>query len=114
MLQYAPPAYRPTVVTSPTMRRQAPRLVLGQQFENYLGWPAPVGDGIRLIFHGATAALGYHIFKIDKGFWKWFGLLLGIGQTVGFICDAMSLFERAIGTHPPETPSPQRTATPNA
>lgn len=112
MLKYAPPVYRPAVVASPTIRRQA--INLGQTFDNYLGMSSAMGDGIRLVFHGATAALGFRVFKSEAGFWKWFGLILGIGQTIGFVCDAMSLVQRAIGTHPPEPPPPQRTVTPNA
>lgn len=114
MLKYAPAAYRPAVVTSPTMRRQAPRFVLAQTFDGYFHWSPAVGDGVRLIFHGATAILGFRVFKAETGFWKYFGLLLGVGQTVGFICDAMSLVQRAVGTHPPEAPPAQRTDMPNA
>lgn len=105
MLKYAPPAFRPAV-TSPTMRRQAPRFSIGQTFDGYLGWGPVAGDVIRLAFHSATAVLGFRVFKSEKGFWKWFGLLLGVGQTVGAVCDAMSLVERAVGTHPAETPAP--------
>lgn len=113
MLQYAPPAFRPAVVASPTIRRQAPSL--GQTFDQYFSWSPAVGDGLRLIFHGATAFLGFRVWHRDTGFWKWFGLFLAVGQTVGAICDVMSLVERAIGTHPPEPPpaAPPRTATPN-
>lgn len=104
MLRYAPPAYRPAV-SSPTIGRQASHFSLGQTFDQYFSWPPAVGDGVRLIFHGATAFLGFRVWHKDTGFWKWFGLLLAIGQTVGAICDTMSLVERLIGTHPPESPS---------
>lgn len=83
-----------------------PRFNLGQSFDQYLAWPAACGDVVRLAFHTATAALGYHVYFRDKGFWKWFGLVLGAGQTVGAILDLLSLTERLIGTHPAEPAAP--------
>lgn len=115
MLNYKPVSYR-LPVAPPRVIRQAPYnslgsgfhssghqpYSLGQQFEGVMGWPGHVGDTIRFIFHGTTAALGYHVWLNDKGFWKYFGLFLGIGQTAGAICDAISLGKRIMGTHPPE------------
>jgi hypothetical protein len=111
MLRYAPPAYRPAV-SSPTIRRQPRRLVLSQTFDQYFSWPPAAGDVVRLVFHSATAVLGFHVYKNDTGFFKWFGLLLGVGQSVGAVCDALSLIQRAAGTHPPEGTAPA--ANPNA
>ena len=105
MVPFAPIAFRPAV-SSPTARRQAPaKYSLSQTFDGYFGWSPAAGDAVRLAFHSATAALGFHVWVSDKGFFKWFGLALAFGQTVGAICDAMSLIERAVGTHPPEPPA---------
>lgn len=109
MLAYKPVSYR-LAVAPPRVLRQAPRSVglgrpsyrLSQRFEDVLGWSGAAGDGLRTIFHTATAILGFHIWITDKGFWKYFGLLLGVGQTVGGICDLVSLGKRIAGTHPPE------------
>lgn len=106
MVPYTPVAFRPAV-TLPTVRRQAPRMyypALGQRFEDVLGWSGAAGDLLRTAFHTATAVLGFHIWVSDKGFWKYFGLILGLGQTVGAICDVISLGKRIAGTHPPEAP----------
>lgn len=103
MIAYRPTAFRPAG-SSPLFRRQAiSRATLGQTFDQLFSWSSATGDVVRLIFHGATAALGYHVWILDKGFWKYFGLLLGVGQTVGAICDVISLGQRALGTHPPES-----------
>lgn len=108
MVGYKPIAFRPTG-SSPLFRRQAlsrsTRATLGQTFDQLFSWSSATGDMIRLLFHGATAALGYHVWIMDKGFWKYFGLLLGVGQTVGAICDVISLGQRVLGTHPPENES---------
>lgn len=111
MVPYNPVPWRP-VVTSPTIRRQGSMLgqsylgqsILGQTFDSLFGWGSAAGDAIRLTFHGATAVLGYHVWLRDKGFFKYFGLLLAFGQTVGGICDAISLIQRATGTHPSQPP----------
>lgn len=103
MLSYQPAAYRPS---APSPRPGPYGLTLGpslgQTFDQYFQWSPAVGDVVRLIFHGATAALGYHVFTTDKGFFKWFGLFLSVGQAVGAICDVISLAQRAAGTHPAE------------
>lgn len=110
MLAYKPVSFR-LAVAPPRVLRQAPKTslglgrsspVLGQRFEDVMGWSGYAGDGLRTIFHTATAVLGFHIWITDKGFWKYFGLLLGMGQTVGAICDVISLGKRITGTHPPE------------
>lgn len=102
MLKFQPVAYRPAVAP-PRIWRQAPRkYALSQTFDGLFAWSGTTGDIIRLLFHGTTATLGYHVWITDKGFWKYFGLFLGLGQTVGFICDVISLGQRATGTHPVE------------
>lgn len=111
MLGFKPVSYR-LAVAPPRVLRQAPRASVGlglssrpqlsQRFEDVLGWSGAAGDGLRTVFHTATAVLGFHIWVVDKGFWKYFGLLLGVGQTVGAICDLISLGKRIAGTHPPE------------
>jgi hypothetical protein len=107
MLDFKPVPFR-LGVPSPPIRRQVPaRKNLSQTFDGYFGWPPAAGDAVRLLFHGSTAALGYHVWVKDRGFFKWFGLALALGQTVGAICDAISLIQRAAGTHPPEAaPAP--------
>lgn len=108
MLRFQPVAFRPAVAL-PTVRRQALKTStalgspkIGQTFDSLFKWSGATGDLIRLAFHGTTAALGFHVWVGDKGFWKYFGLFLGIGQTIGAICDVISLGKRVAGTHPPE------------
>ena len=103
MLNYRPVSYR-LPHTPPRVVRQAPRASyqLSQTFDGVFGWPGYLGDSIRLIFHGTTAALGYHVWVTEKGFWKYFGLFLGLGQTAGALCDLISVGKRISGTHPPE------------
>lgn len=103
MLAYKPVSYR-LPVAPPRVVRQAPThsYHLSQAFEGVFGWPGYVGDSIRLVFHGTTAVLGYHVWLTDKGPWKYLGLFLGVGQTVGAICDLISVGKRIAGTHPPE------------
>lgn len=111
MLDFKPVSYR-LPVAPPRVLRQAPNhsfglgssspYKIGQTFDQLFSWGYVTGDIIRLLFHGTTAALGYHVWLKDKGFWKYFGLLLAFGQTVGGICDVISLGKRIAGTHPPE------------
>lgn len=103
MLDYKPVSYR-LAVAPPRVLRQAPgsQYQLGQRFEQVLGWNDATGDVLRALFHSTTAALGYHVWINDKGFWKYFGLILGFGQSVGAICDIISLGKRIAGTHPKE------------
>lgn len=122
MVPFAPVAFRPAVTSPaarrlgqnsswissrpafPMMGRQAPRYQLSQSFDQLFSWSPAVGDTIRLAFHSATAVLGFRVWIKDKGFFKWFGLALALGQTVGAICDVISLVQLAAGTHPPEPP----------
>jgi len=103
MLDFKPVPFR-LPVTPPRVLRQAPgsQYQLAQRFENVLGWNDATGDVLRALFHTTTAALGYHVWINDKGFWKYFGLILGFGQSVGAICDLISLGKRIAGTHPTE------------
>jgi len=101
MVAFRPVAFRPTV-PSPALGRYGPKYTLSQTFDQMFRWSSSTGDAIRLLFHGSTAALGYHAWLRDKGFFKWFGLALAVGQTVGAICDVVSLVQRAVGTHPKE------------
>lgn len=107
MLTFRPVAFRPTV-HSPTLGRYGQKkYTLSQTFDGLFKWSSAVGDGLRLVFHGATAALGFHVWIKDRGFFKWFGLFLAVGQTVGGICDVISLVQRVVGTHPPEEEAPK-------
>lgn len=111
MLDFKPVPFR-LPVTPPRVLRQAPKTSSGlghpshynlsQRFEQVLGWNDATGDVLRALFHTTTAALGYHVWINDKGFWKYFGLVLGFGQSVGAICDLISLGKRIAGTHPAE------------
>jgi hypothetical protein len=103
MLAYRPVTYR-LAVAPPRVLRQAPRsqYQLAQRFEEVFGWSDASGDILRTLFHSTTAALGYHVWLNDKGFWRYFGLILGFGQTIGAICDVISLGKRIAGTHPPK------------
>ncbi len=107
MVPFAPVAFRPAVA-SPAARRlgQIPSRTpsLGQTFDQMFGWSPATGDAVRLLFHGTTAVLGFRVWIRDEGFFKWFGLALALGQTVGAICDVVSLVQRAAGSHPPEPP----------
>jgi hypothetical protein len=108
MLQYNPGAFRPAVVISPTMRRQAPGSFLGQRFDQLLDWGPVAGDILRLIAHGMAGYLGYYVWLTapKKSFPRYFGLAMGLVQTFGALCDVISLGQRAAGTHPPETECP--------
>lgn len=103
MLDFKPVPFR-LPVAPPRVLRQAPESSshLGQRFEQVLGWGNYTGDILRLLFHGASATLSYHVWITGKGSWRYFGLFLGIGQTVGAICDAISVGKRIAGTHPPD------------
>lgn len=99
MVSYVPAACRPPVRPRPGPHGHKS---LGLTFENYFGWSAAVGDGVRLLFHGATTYLGFRVWSRETGFISILGLVLGIGQAIGAVCDVVSLAQRAAGTHPPE------------
>lgn len=103
MLAFQPVACRPSA-PSPRLGQYGLALgpSLGKTFDEFFGISAALGDVVRLGFHGATAALGYHVFTTGSGFFKWFGIFLSAGQAVGAICDVISLVQRLAGTHPPE------------
>jgi hypothetical protein len=108
MQSWNPGAYRPAVVLSPTMRRQAPVAVLGQRFDELLSWGPVAGDILRLGAHTLAAYLGYYVWMTSpkKSFPRYLGLAMGVIQTFGAICDGISLGQRAAGTHPPEPACP--------
>jgi hypothetical protein len=100
MVPYAPAAYRPAVASPAAIRRYGH--TLGLTFDAMFGWSPTVGDMLRLGFHGASAYVGFYLWTTDRGFIKWFGLVFAVGQSVGAICDVVSLVQRATGTHPSE------------
>jgi hypothetical protein len=109
MFRYVPvAAVRPTPVASRLGRIERPsmagpsRPALGQTFDEMFGWSPAMGDAVRLLFHGATTYLGIHVGITQTGFLKWMGWLLAAGQSIGAVCDVVSLVKRAAGTHPPE------------
>lgn len=109
MLTFNPGAFRPAAGSSPLARRQVPRYyTLSQRFDQLFQWGPLAGDTLRLVAHGMAGYLGYYVWLTapKKSFPKYFGLALGLVQTVGVLCDVISLVQRATGTHPPETECP--------
>lgn len=108
MVPFSPGAYRPAVVLSPTMRRQAQQYTLGQKFDELLNWGPVAGDALRLGAHSLAAYLGYYVWLTapKKGAPRYIGLALGVIQTFGALCDVISLGQRVAGTHPPEPVCP--------
>lgn len=95
MVPYSPLAYRPYAAPSPHGGR------LGQTFDQMLGLPEYAGDLIRLGFHGATTYFGLKVALEEGGtFMGIVGWILGVGNGIGALCDAISLLKRAAGTHP--------------
>lgn len=98
---YRPIAYQgprlATVYVGPVQHK-----VLGQTFDQILGWPACTGDLCRLTFHAGATALGFHVGLTGKGFWSALGWVVGVGQGIAGLLDLVSLYKRATGTHPPE------------
>jgi len=90
---------------------QGPRLVtayrpsqkvMGQTFDQILGWPPCTGDICRLVFHSGATILGIHVGLKEKGWISVLGWVIGIGEGFAGILDIVSLIKRAAGTHPPE------------
>lgn len=69
-------------------------------------WTPAVGDAVRLTFHGLSAFLAFHVALREKGGLSALGWVMGFGQAIGAVCDAVSLMKRAAGTHPIEGPFP--------
>lgn len=98
---YRPAAFRRPIPRSP---------VLGQTFDEMMGWSPAAGDLVRLGFHGMTSWLGIYVGIHGQGILSFFGWFLGIGQGLGALLDVVSLLKRAAGTHPDEPVSrPQET-----
>lgn len=112
MIHYRAVAFRPHV-PSPTLGAER---VLGQTFDEIMGWSPAVGDVIRLTFHGIATYLGIWVGlnanRIKRGnrtvhqVTAGLGWALAGGQGLGAIADIISLIKRAAGTHPPEKLSP--------
>ena len=104
--RHTPPALQPA--PAPTLGRAE----LGQTFDQLMGWPAFMGDVLRLVFHGGTAYLGTHVGLKEKGAVRWIAWILGVGNGLAAVADVISLIQRAFGTHPPEwvpPPPPPKT-----
>lgn len=77
---------------------------LAQTFEDIAGWPKLAGDTLRLTFHGGTAWLGVYVGLNDKNKWiSGVAWVLGIGNGLAAIADALSIVKRLTGVHPAET-----------
>lgn len=77
------------------------RAALNQTFEEVVGWPAWVGDVLRLSFHGGTTYLGIKVGLAERsGFLKYFSWVLGVGNGLAAIADIISIGKRLTGTHP--------------
>lgn len=139
MLEYQPAAFRPTVpspalgsegrflgpvplishfrrvpaapahpsVPRPSLGRAHPEL--SQTFDQLMGWPAFMGDLLRLTFHGGTAYLGAYVGLKEKGALMWIAWILGVGNGLAAVADVISLTQRVLGTHPPEWVPPPKT-----
>ncbi len=98
---YRPAAYRRPIPRPP---------VLGQTFDEMMGWSPAAGDLVRLGFHGMTSWLGIYVGIHGHGVLSFFGWFLGIGQGLGALLDVVSLLKRATGILPDEpTSTPQQT-----
>lgn len=104
MLDYKPAAFRPSA-SSPAQGQAAlgrSHYYMGQTFDQLLGFTPAMGDVIRLVFHTASTYLGIYVGLKEKGPVKYLGWVLGVGQGIGAVCDAISLGKRAMGIHPSE------------
>lgn len=79
---------------------------LGQTFDEILHWNPAFGDLLRLTFHAGTGYLGTYVGMKERGFISTLAWILGVGNGLAAIADAISLIKRAAGTHPPEKKSP--------
>lgn len=97
---YTVPMYRaPRVVN---VYNPSPKKVMGQTFDQILGWAPCTGDVCRLTFHSGAAVLGVYVGLKEKGWISALGWIIGIGEGIAGILDIVSLVKRATGTHPPE------------
>lgn len=103
MTAYQAPAYQgprlATVYRGPIQYKQ-----LGQTFDQILGIPPAGGDIIRFIGHGIGSWFGLYIgTRGDMSTaLRAIGWIVGSGMGLAALLDLVSLYKRAIGTHPPE------------
>jgi hypothetical protein len=107
VLHYKPAAFRSHVLPPALGQAALGRPILGQTFDELLGFTPAMGDVIRLMFHSASAYLAMYVALKETGPVKYLGWVMGIGQGIGAVCDGISLAKRAAGIHPPEgAPTP--------
>jgi len=75
---------------------------MAQTFDQLLGFPVCTGDICRLVFHTGATVLGIHVGLKEKGLIAIVGWVVAAGQGIAGILDIVSLYKRAVGTHPPE------------
>lgn len=98
--------FRAVTYRRPILSPSLGRYRLSQTFDTMFGWTPAVGDAVRLGFHGLSAFLAFHVALREKGGLSALGWIMGFGQAIGAVCDAVSLLKRATGTHPIEEPFP--------
>ncbi len=107
MLPYVPAGLRSPVASREQTRGPAlggPSLAprLGQTFDDMLGMTPACGDVLRLLGHSGGAWVGIHTGLYQTGALRWVGWVIGSGMAIAGFLDVVSLFKRAVGTHPPE------------
>lgn len=75
--------------------------MLGQTFDEYLGFSPVMGDTLRLAYHAGGTWLGIHVGMKESGLRSVVGWVLGAGMGLAAVLDVFSLTQRALGTHPP-------------
>jgi hypothetical protein len=76
---------------------------LNQTFDQLVGWPAFMGDILRVIFHGGTTWLGITVGLKEKNQWvSGIAWVLAVGNGLAGVADLISLVKRAAGVHPVE------------
>jgi hypothetical protein len=76
--------------------------ILGQTFDEMLGFSPLLGDFLRLGGHGLGSFVGIWVGVKEKGFVSALGWIIGLGQGVAGVCDLVSIIMRAADVHPPE------------
>jgi len=66
---------------------------MGQAFDAMLGFPAPLGDSLRLLTHGSMSFLGFWIAAREKGAVSYIGTGVGILSGLGALMDLISLVD---------------------
>lgn len=99
--------WNPGPFLNPRAGLEIGRAPLAQTFEEVAGWPGWCGDVLRLTFHSGTTYLGIAVGLSQKsGFLKYFAWVLGVGNGLAAIADAISIGKRIAGTHPVTTCPP--------